>query len=169
MSELLGGKLKLPSHKNALTPLVQLEHDLMNDIKSRLAEVGGYKRHRSQAFNQHVLPLCRPLVEAIGHRMAYEAAQQAGVSPDVLELYGRLSTSKSLIHSPAQSVHKVRRGDPLLDKQYESVLAQIRSESLQRAPIDDYITAPIVSKEKWENFTNSLVCFNSEGKYNSKL
>jgi acyl-CoA oxidase len=171
VSELLGGKLKLPTCQNALTLLAQQEQGLMNDIQSRLTEVGGYRQHRSQAFNQHVLPLCRPLVEAIGHRMAYEAAQQAGISSDVLELYERLSASKPLIYLSAQSMGKARCGDPLLDEQYESTLAQIRSESLHRDPVDDYITAPIVSEEKWNDFTNGLFCFvqPSGGKYNSKL
>ncbi|EWY80079.1 hypothetical protein FOYG_16872 [Fusarium oxysporum NRRL 32931] len=104
--------------------------------------------------------------------MAYEAAQRSGISPDVLELYERLSTGKALIHLPAQDVCKVGCGDPLVDEQYEKIIAQIRSEALYHDPIDDYITAPIVSEEKWENFTESLLCFSpptSLGKYKPKL
>jgi hypothetical protein len=112
------------------------------------------------------------LVETIGHRMAYEAAQRSGISPDVLKLYERLSTGKALIHLPAQGVRRVRCGDPLLDQQYETIIAQIRSEALCHDPIDDYITAPIVSEDKWENFTESLLCFSpptSLDKYKPKL
>ncbi|EXL39160.1 hypothetical protein FOCG_18224 [Fusarium oxysporum f. sp. radicis-lycopersici 26381] len=91
--------------------------------------------------------------------MAYEAAQRSGISPDVLELYERLSTGKALIHLPAQNACRVRCGDSLVDEQYETIIAQIRSEALCHDPIDDYITAPIVSEEKWEKFTESLLCF----------
>jgi hypothetical protein len=104
--------------------------------------------------------------------MAYEAAQRSGISPDVLELYARLSAGKALIHLPVQGVCSVRCGDPLLDQQYETIIAQIRSEALYHDPIDDYITAPIVSEEKWENFTGSLLCFSpptSLDKYKPKL
>ncbi|KAH7190355.1 hypothetical protein BKA60DRAFT_664333 [Fusarium oxysporum] len=132
---------------------------LMTEIQARLTEIGGYGKHRTEAFNQHILPFCRPLVETIGHRMAYEAAQCSGISPDVLELYERLSTGKALIHLPAQDVSRVRCEDPLVDEQYETIIAQIRSEAHYHDPIDDYITAPIVSEEKWENFTESLLCF----------
>ncbi|EMT69284.1 Acyl-coenzyme A oxidase-like protein [Fusarium odoratissimum] len=159
VSELLGGKLQLPTCQNALAPLAQQEHQLMTEIQSRLTEIGGYGKHRTEAFNQHILPFCRPLVETIGHRMAYEAAQCSGISPDVLELYERLSTGKALIHLPAQDVSRVRCEDPLVDEQYETIIAQIRSEAHYHDPIDDYITAPIVSEEKWENFTESLLCF----------
>ncbi|KAL7754864.1 hypothetical protein ACKLNR_015204 [Fusarium oxysporum f. sp. zingiberi] len=108
VSELLGGKLQLPTCQNALTPLAQQEHRLMTEIQSRLTEIGGYGKHRTEAFNQHILPFCRPLVETIGHRMAYEAAQRSGISPDVLELYERLSTGKALIHLPAQDVPRLK-------------------------------------------------------------
>ncbi|EXA29911.1 hypothetical protein FOVG_18663 [Fusarium oxysporum f. sp. pisi HDV247] len=159
VSELLGSKLQLPACQNALAPLAQQEHRLMTEIQARLTEIGGYGKHRTEAFNQHILPFCRPLVETIGHRMAYEAAQCSGISPDPLELYERLSTGKALIRLPAQDVSKVGCGDPLLDQQYETIIAKIRSEALCHDPIDDYVTAPIVSEEKWENFTESLLCF----------
>uniref|UniRef100_A0A0D2XSE0 Uncharacterized protein n=1 Tax=Fusarium oxysporum (strain Fo5176) TaxID=660025 RepID=A0A0D2XSE0_FUSOF len=113
VSELLGGKLQLPTCQNALAPLAQQEHRLMTEIQARLTEIGGYGKHRTEAFNQHILPFCRPLVETIGHRMAYEAAQCSGISPDVLELYERLSTGKALIRLPAQDVSRNEE----LDKQ----------------------------------------------------
>ena len=150
---------------------MQQEQGLLDDLRSRLTAVGGYRQHRSQAFNQHVLPLCRPLVEAIGHRMAYEAAQQAGIHSDVLELYERVSTNKPLIYLSAERMSKGGWGHPLVDEQYESTLARVRSESRHRAPIDDYITAPIVSEERWDEFTKSLCSFVQPGsmEFNSKL
>ncbi|SPJ81829.1 uncharacterized protein FTOL_09234 [Fusarium torulosum] len=172
VSELLGGKLQLPTCQNALSPLAQQEHQLTTEIQSRLTEIGGYGRHRTEAFNQHILPFCRPLVETIGHRMAYEAAQRSGISPDVLKLYERLSTGKALIRLPTHNVRNVGCGDSLVDEQYETIIAQIRSEALCHAPIDDYITAPIVSEENWENFAESLLCFSSptsRDKYKPKL
>ncbi|KAF4419494.1 hypothetical protein F53441_14419 [Fusarium austroafricanum] len=172
VSELLGGKLQLPTYQNALAPLAQQEHQLMTEIQSRLTEIGGYGKHRTESFNQHILPFCRPLVETIGHRMAYEAAQRSGISQDVLELYERLATGKALIQLPDQDVCGGRCGVPVLDEPYETTIAQIRSEAPFQDPIDDYITAAIVSEQKWENFTESLLCFShptSLDEYEPKL
>ena len=43
--------------------------------------------HPSKGFNGDILALSLPLVEAIGCRMAFEAAQVANISPKVFNLY----------------------------------------------------------------------------------
>ncbi|KAF5725245.1 acyl-coenzyme A oxidase 4 [Fusarium mundagurra] len=88
MSELLGGKVELPSARNRLSRLAQREEGLVADMKSRLNTIGGYKEHRGLAFDRHILPRCRPLAESIGNRMAYEAAEKWGLPSEVLTLYG---------------------------------------------------------------------------------
>ncbi|KAH7195110.1 acyl-CoA dehydrogenase/oxidase [Fusarium oxysporum] len=127
MSELLGEKLRLPQARNRLSRLAN-------------ARTRGYKEHRGPAFDRHILPRCRLLAEAIGNRMAYEAAETSGLSPDVLTLY------EGHLHSQSS-------------EPYNNVLAQIRSESASRSDLDDYVTAPIMSEESWGSFTNSLHAF----------
>lgn len=41
----------------------------------------------SEKFDRLVRPNCQPLIEAIGHRMAFEAAAKDGVEPYILDVY----------------------------------------------------------------------------------
>ncbi|KNB18623.1 hypothetical protein FOXG_16106 [Fusarium oxysporum f. sp. lycopersici 4287] len=159
MSELLGEKLGLPQARNRLSPLAQREDKLMLDMKSRLEMIGGYKEHRGPAFDRHILPRCRLLAEAIGNRMAYEAAETSGLSPDVLTLYEGICMCEDLNHLPVMGPQCRADAQSQSSEPYNNVLAQIRSESASRSDLDDYVTAPIMSEESWGSFTNSLHAF----------
>ncbi|KAF5261756.1 hypothetical protein FOXYS1_7542 [Fusarium oxysporum] len=159
MSELLGEKLALPQARNRLSRLAQREDKLMLDMKSRLEMIGGYKEHRGPAFDCHILPRCRLLAEAIGNRMAYEAAETSGLSPDVLTLYEGICMYEDLNHLPAMGPQCRLDAQSQSSEPYNNVLAQIRSESASRSDLDDYVTAPIKSEESWGSFTNSLHAF----------
>ncbi|EXM13640.1 hypothetical protein FOTG_17914 [Fusarium oxysporum f. sp. vasinfectum 25433] len=159
MSELLGEKLALPQARNRLSRLAQREDKLMLDMKSRLEMIGGYKEHRGPAFDCHILPRCRLLAEAIGNRMAYEAAETSGLSPDVLTLYEGICMCEDLNHLPAMGPQCRAGAQSQSSEPYNNVLAQIRSESASRSDLDDYVTAPIMSEESWGSFTNSLHAF----------
>ncbi|KAH7460964.1 hypothetical protein FOMA001_g19332 [Fusarium oxysporum f. sp. matthiolae] len=159
VSELLGEKLGLPQARNRLSRLAQREDKLMLDMKSRLEMIGGYKEHRGPAFDRHILPRCRLLAEAIGNRMAYEAAETSGLSPDVLTLYEGICMCEDLNHLPVMGPQCRADAQSQSSEPYNNVLAQIRSESASRSDLDDYVTAPIMSEESWESFTNSLHAF----------
>ncbi|KAK2469108.1 hypothetical protein H9L39_19376 [Fusarium oxysporum f. sp. albedinis] len=159
MSELLGGKLDLPQARNRSSRLAQREEDLLADMKSRLERVGGYEEHRGASFDRHILPRCRLLAEAIGHRMAYEAAENAGLSLDVLLLYERICLCEDLDPMPAPGPLAQANAPSRASESYNAVLAQIRSESASQSDIDDYVTAPITSDESWELFMNGLCAF----------
>ena len=75
----------MPEPRDPTCLLAQHEAGLFKEAQVLLREAGG--KHRSDKFNQLVLPLCQPLVEAIGHRMAYEAAVAADCHPDLISLY----------------------------------------------------------------------------------
>ncbi|EXM12914.1 hypothetical protein FOTG_18612 [Fusarium oxysporum f. sp. vasinfectum 25433] len=159
ISELLGEKLGLPQARNRLSRLAQRENKLMIDMKSRLEMIGGYKEHRRPAFDRHILPRCRLLAEAIGNRMAYEAAETSGLSPDVLTLYEGICMCDDLNNLPVMGPQCRADAQSQSSEQYNNVLAQIRSESASRSDLDDYVTAPIMSEESWGSFTSSLHAF----------
>ncbi|KAH7247695.1 uncharacterized protein BKA55DRAFT_595249 [Fusarium redolens] len=159
MSELLGGKLDLPQARNRSSRLAQREEDLLADMKSRLERVGGYEEHRGASFDRHILPRCRLLAEAIGNRMAYEAAENAGLSLDVLLLYERICLCEDLDPMPAPGRAVQAYAPSRASESYNAVLAQIRSESASQSDLDDYVTAPITSDESWESFMNGLRAF----------
>ncbi|TXB97782.1 hypothetical protein FocTR4_00016968 [Fusarium oxysporum f. sp. cubense] len=169
MSELLGGKLELPRARNRLSRLAQCEERLMADMTSRLKRIGGYKEHRGLAFDRHILPRCRPLAESIGNRMAYEAAEKWGLPSEVLTLYERICMGEDLdpLHmvEPLAQEHLPSRSSA----PYNTVLAQIRSESVSQSDIDHYVTAPITSDKSWESFMNSLHAFKSPEEFITPL
>lgn len=159
MSEFLGGKLNLPQARNRTSRVAQREEELLADMKTRLERVGGYEEHRGAAFDRHILPRCRSLAEAIGHRMAYEAAESAGLSLDVLLLYERICLCEDLDPMPAPVRAAQVYAPSRASESYNAVLAQIRSESASQSDIDEYVIAPITSDESWEAFMNSLRAF----------
>lgn len=121
----------------------------MTEAKAKLSEIGGYKVHRGADYNRHILPRSRPLIESIGHRMAYEAAKEEGLSPNILKLYESLCA----VISP-YSISDTIDQDRLTDI-YEEVLAGIMPQ-FEKSEMKDYFTAPIASKELWDNFFQSL-------------
>jgi hypothetical protein len=159
MSEVLGGKLDLPQARNRLSLLARHEEDLMEDMKSRLQRIGGYEKHRGPAFDRYILPRCRLLAEAIGNRMAYEAAEKSGVSLEVLTLYERICMCEDLDPLPVIEPMVQARASSRSSDSYKTVLAQIRSESAGPSDIDHYVTAPIISDRSWESFMNGLRMF----------
>jgi hypothetical protein len=159
VSELLGKKLELPQAQNRMSRLAQRENELMSDMESWLETIGGYTEHRGPDFDRYILPRCRLLAEAIGNRMAYEAAKNSGLSPEVLALYERVCLCEDLDHLPTVGLQSPTNTQSQSSEPYSIVLAQIRSESASRSDIDDYVTAPITSDESWGSFMNSLYTF----------
>ncbi|KAF4417655.1 Acyl-coenzyme A oxidase 2, peroxisomal [Fusarium austroafricanum] len=147
VSELLGEKLELPEARNRSSRLAQHEDRLMLDMKSRLETIGGVKQYFDPAFDRHILSRCRLLAEAIGNRMAYEAAEASGLSPAVLTLYERICMCEELNHLPMMGPQDRADTQCQFSEPYNNVLAQIKSDSTSQSDLDDYVTAPIMSQE----------------------
>ncbi|OQE96238.1 hypothetical protein PENNAL_c0001G08606 [Penicillium nalgiovense] len=84
-TEILLGRYEIP---NAIKPnslIAKHEVGYIGELKRLLGNIE--EGHRSEAYNSRLLPHCRSLIPAIGHRMAYEAAVDMGVDPDLLALY----------------------------------------------------------------------------------
>ncbi|PHH90513.1 hypothetical protein CDD83_3438 [Cordyceps sp. RAO-2017] len=88
-SELLTGRFAMPKPQDATCLLAQHEVGVWQEASEILARLKAEgKGHRSEQFNSLILPRSRMLVQAIGERMAYEAASASDkVSADQLELY----------------------------------------------------------------------------------
>ncbi|KAJ3992544.1 acyl-CoA dehydrogenase NM domain-like protein [Lentinula boryana] len=161
ISELLQGKYRLPEPKYPDCLLYKHEQGLWKEARDRFSNLSG--NHRSEEFNNAILPLCRPLVEFIGHRMAYEAAVDLGVNPLLVELYeaGAIRLDSSWY---------VENGLMSRAEQHdlESAAANKVLPDLERFLHDleaaEYATAPIISEERWNGFVSGLPQFvgNSE-------
>ena len=80
--ELLLGRYAVSPPQDKTSRLAIHEQKLGDEMKGILASARD--GHRGELANQLLLPRSLPYVEAIGHRMAWEAAKDAGVaSPGV--------------------------------------------------------------------------------------
>lgn len=139
-----------------------------------MAELGGYQNHRGQDFNRHILPRCRPLIEAIGHRMAYEAARDAGVCPKVVHLFEMMCLATDLIcwDVPEPRTTITPAFHDALVEAYDDVLPDMLKE-VRGSEANAYITAPIASEESWTEFVQQLPVFehpkNGKGGFQPRL
>ena len=84
MNELLLGRYKMPPPADPNSLLARHEAGLFEELRDIIKDV---PHHRSAEVNRLVLPHCQPVMEAIGHRMAYDAAVAQGVRPCLIDLY----------------------------------------------------------------------------------
>lgn len=152
--------------------LAKREREMMADTSYKLAELGGYREHRGQEFNRHILPRCRPLVEAIGHRMAYEAARGSGVCPTTLRLFELLCLAPDTGWRASGDRIITQMFHDSLVKAYDQVLPDMLN-AIRESEVNDYITAPIVSDKSWTTFVKELPSFeypcNGVGGFQPKL
>ncbi|KAJ5657146.1 acyl-CoA dehydrogenase NM domain-like protein [Penicillium longicatenatum] len=84
-SELLIGRYQVPPPKDSNCALARHEAGLFAEARDLMKLFGN--KHRSEAFNRTILPLALPLVQAIGYRMAMEAAVEIDIDPKLRALY----------------------------------------------------------------------------------
>ncbi|KAL3456272.1 hypothetical protein BJX64DRAFT_294262 [Aspergillus heterothallicus] len=161
-SELLIGRYQMPPPKNGDCPLARHEAALFAEGRKYLQKIGG--AHRSEEFNRDILPLCLPLVQAIGHRMAYEAATESQINPNLVALYEAGSiledsawySEQGGMSRAAQRENEAQAADALLP----------RMESLiQGMGVEKYSSAPMSSAKQWDAFVSGLESFVGEAAF----
>ncbi|KAH9019393.1 acyl-CoA dehydrogenase NM domain-like protein [Lactarius pseudohatsudake] len=151
-SELLLGRYALEPPRYPDSLLARHESGLFSELRAVLAAAPG---HRSTAYDREVLPRSLPLVLAIGHRIAYDAARAAQVDAPLLDLFEVAAVMQDeawYVESLGISRVELRRREA---HALEAVFARLE-EYLVRMDVAPYIVAPIVSDEKWEQFFGTL-------------
>ena len=125
--------------------------------------------HRERQVESTVIPLCVPLIQAIGHRMAYDAAIEASVDPALIDIY----FASAILSDPAwysetkdPAVHLPRSRQ--LEMQLDACTRGVGrlEEWLDKLGVEPYVLAPIVSDEKWDAYEQMLDAFEpSDGAY----
>ncbi|KAJ7261065.1 hypothetical protein C8J57DRAFT_1072126 [Mycena rebaudengoi] len=157
VSELLQGRYHIPNSTHPKSFLALHEQGLLNENRTILAKING---HRSADFNHQVLPKSESIVRAIGHRMAYDAAVDAGLDATMTSLY--LATTVK-----ADSVwysENLGYGRDLQDAaETEAICAALPclDEWLDRSGAERYSQVPIVSESNWDSFVEGLQEFGS--------
>jgi acyl-CoA oxidase len=78
-SELVQGKYPLPPSDNPNSLLARHERGLFEELQTFASKDDlGHSNHRSDAFAQNVTPRARDLIQAIGHRLAYDSVVESG-------------------------------------------------------------------------------------------
>lgn len=114
--------------------------------------------HRSQVFADYILPRSKEIVEAVGHRMAYEAAVAEGVPKPLLDLYECHIVGKDIgWYLEAGLLTRAR----FADLQNAAIKS---SESEMNAWVDGmgvapYVKAPILSDATWNRFVDNMYTF----------
>lgn len=142
--------------------LAKHEQGLIAEARAQVQALKG--GHRGREYNEFMLPRCRPIVEAIGHRVAYEAACAAGVPECILAVYesevvnmeigwyienGQVTRSSLWEKENAALNEVLTSAEPMI----HDMAASIRT------------TAPIVSQEKYSAFVESLPSLTGAANY----
>lgn len=142
----------MPPTTDRSSLLSRHEDGLITEHRNIMILGGG---HRSSKYASHILPRCRALVEAIGHRMVYDAAISFGVPQSLIDLYVcdvvKLDLGWYIEH---KFLTRAALND-MEDAAISSAQPHIHrwATELQVAP---YVTAPIVSDGNWGSFVGAL-------------
>ncbi|TFY64942.1 hypothetical protein EVG20_g5770 [Dentipellis fragilis] len=151
-SELLLERYELPASTHPSSLLARHEQDILDEHKALLRQCG---HHRSDEFNRLFLPNCQKIVSAIGHRMAYDAAVDAGLDLSIVDVY--LASAVALDSAWYSEKAGFSRASQALaeDKALSAALPHLE-EWLAQLGIDAYIKAPITSDSRWNSFVGQL-------------
>ncbi|KAF9457437.1 hypothetical protein BDZ94DRAFT_1292410 [Collybia nuda] len=154
-SELLLERYELPTSTHPSSPLAQHENSL---LASNRAIILSMVHHRASDFNDRILPHCQSVIEAIGLRMAYDAAVDAGLDAQIIDVY----LASAIRRDPVWYSEQLNlTNEQQFEMQRKALYAALPKLNmwLKAVNVDEYISAPIVSAEKWGEFVDGLEAF----------
>ncbi|KAH9959714.1 acyl-CoA dehydrogenase NM domain-like protein [Russula compacta] len=154
-SELLLGRYALEPPRYPDSLLARHEKGLFSELRATLAAVSS---HRSAVYDREILPRSLLLIQAIGHRIAYDAARSTQVDSPLLDLFEVASVLQDeawYVECLGMTRAKLREREALA---MEAVFSRLE-EYLARMDVAPYVVAPIVSDEKWDKFIGTLQTF----------
>ncbi len=157
--ELLIQRVALPDSTNPESLLARRVTSMFQEIRGVLST--RFKHHRDPGFQAYVLPLCQPLIEAIGYRMAYDAAVEDGVDKTILDMFvASIVREDRAWFSEVGGISRPEQMD--LEKNAMEALLPCLDDLLSALNIEQYCTAPIISDEKWRKYVQGLPTFDSD-------
>ncbi|OGM41715.1 acyl-CoA oxidase [Aspergillus bombycis] len=152
-SELILGGYRMPPPRYPACLLAIFEAGLFRHARDIIDSLE--RAQRTGEFNRRILPRCQTLVEAVGHRMAYEAGLDSGVVPELLDLY---EAGVVVQHSGwfVENLGLDTETQFNMEMQAMNGVLPRLEQLLDATGAEPYCTAPIVSNEAWAEFVNSL-------------
>ncbi|GJJ06007.1 hypothetical protein Clacol_000194 [Clathrus columnatus] len=156
----LRGKVKIYKPKFPDHLLAKHEDFVVSELRRFLAQNSD---HRGAETERMLLPQCCGVLESIGHRWAYEAALARGVSQPIIELFvASLFDLDAAWYAENCGITRWKQKTLLVER--ATALYEDLPQLLKLLDVENYITAPIVSKERWERYTLELPCYTTEPK-----
>ncbi|KAI0093488.1 acyl-CoA dehydrogenase NM domain-like protein [Irpex rosettiformis] len=162
-TEMLQGLYSVPAPKDPKSLLALHEAGLFQENYATLANSS---HHRSSEVNRLILPQCLSIIEAIGHRMAYEAAVAVGVQQDLVDLYVASVVKHDLAWYSENAGFGRRALAEFETKALDAVLPQLGS-LVGKMGMEPWISSKIVSDERWNAFVETCPVFEGNGKVQS--
>ncbi|KAK5994333.1 Peroxisomal acyl-coenzyme A oxidase 3-like protein [Cladobotryum mycophilum] len=162
VSELFLGRYEIPKAKNPTSLLAEHEMGVWTEAaEMAMSIMTTTGSNRNDEFNAFLLPRVRKLVQATGHRMAYEAASTSDkVTPEMLRLY----ETTCILEDPSWYVeNKSMKSGDLYKLHAEAVRALLPSldKMLEDSAAAPWATAPILDEGRWLEFIDRLPAFSS--------
>ncbi|KAI0633864.1 acyl-CoA dehydrogenase NM domain-like protein [Trametes polyzona] len=160
VNELLLGRYRMPPPANRESLLARHEAGLFAELQGIIKSA---PHHRAAEVNKLILPLCQPMMEAIGHRMAYEAAVAQGVRPALIDLYVanvvRLDPAWYADHAGLG-----RTAQLAMESRAQDAVLPLLGELVKEMDVFAYVHAPIVSDERWAAFVDALETYEGDAR-----
>ncbi|KAJ6546340.1 acyl-CoA dehydrogenase NM domain-like protein [Mycena sp. CBHHK59/15] len=157
-TEILLNRYSMITSVDSESLLAKHEIGVFDSCRERLAQMSG---HRSVDFGRFILPQALRLVEALGHRIAYDAAVSLGVEKCLIDLYVvnciRLDSAWYVEHAGLTQHIQLDMESAAI----EAVLPRM-SDLIENMGVEAYATAPITSQDSWDQFVASLETFHTE-------
>lgn len=151
------GRYTFPTSADPHSLVSKHEQGIIEEFRHILLSCRG---HRDDQYATQVLPQCQSIVEAIGYRLAYDAALEAKVPQPLIDIYVFDVVSKDLawyietgILSRAQFRDMEDRAISGAHPFIEGWVQEISSL------VGGCVTSPIISASTWESFVKELDCF----------
>ena len=159
------GRVAPPPSSNPRSRLACHEAGVISQLRAHLDNAkGSPKGHRSPEVEAVILPLCVPLMQAVGHRMAYDAAVEASVDPTLIDIYlaSVFQTDSSWYSEATDPAAHLSRSE-LSHMQLDSCRKGVArlEEWLDKLEIAPYVLAPIVTEERWDAHEQGLLTFST--------
>jgi acyl-CoA oxidase len=154
-SELLMQKYDVPGSSDPTSLLARHEAGLFAEFRELCRVNGG---NRSTYFANQIIPQCVVLVEAIGHRFAFDAAVSAGLPTEMIAVYECAAVKLDLAWYVENSVFTRAEFRQMEDAAILNAHSHIDSW-VNAFNVEHCLTAPITSAASWESFVASLPVF----------
>jgi acyl-CoA oxidase len=153
-SELLQGQYRVPIPAPEESLLARHASSRLAECTEALSQVGGT---RSAGFTSVILPQAQPVIEAIGHAIAYAAAAKANLPKPILDIYEssiiRQDPAWYSEHGMPRTAQRIRE-----DKAVSSFIPEL-PKFLSALEIENYVAAPVVSDARWKAYLSLLIVY----------